>query len=1000
VVGYVDDEIENTKIEETSPLSSDYEDEMDGDLGRFKFVNNPAATSAREDSSITDDLNDYSSESDLDTDADEPTTSEVLDDSETVLTASTKPTALPVKGRRTKRQAVSREVIEQTPAQIEEQYNKVKGIIDADGWQHLSPAVFDKDYEWIPMTSLLNPDTHFHSKTGTFSTEFSFRRNARLELWIDPNKKVPKTLQEISLLGLGQQPRDTICFAHEKEWLKDPSHERFWQDVYNVVAWEEQFLDCSPDFIHRWMPSDPFINLTYPGKQITAPVERKKDYQKWVFSADCITTPFTVTVKEPVPKKPGPRPRIVLVENENGELVPQPPRTRRRGPNKPKEKVMETPPPLRVAELEHDAEARAAHEQKVREVQNAYKEQQRRTINPTPVERLTGLTGDAKLRTHGTRPTPYKLKTAKGAGNRRKEPERKPVEHDQFKMLFYALVIAAVMVDTPRHDVDWKIVEATYKQNRTPLDLENARKMWSFLNENLPDQVESLKAEFQEKFLTAYEEGKVPAMDNMDSYEWLKVVEWAMKNCKFPEMPLPRDIENFRDGWNIIEDSYRRFNREEWYKMGFPAYVKENKIVQYQYACPIHGSETTEPLDEDAARARSWVRSNCATPTEMYDADLAHEKLMNLGGETIDKTLTNLLERKILRPVKGAKVVPGRNFDFTSTSAHDFRRTLEFEEFMDAVAFKKALDAAFLNPDPAKRYLTIPPNAKDGTVMSLSMLVASKRVEIIPRLPPVNNKYGAPFPRLSVWGFIERDYRSRYLDRRLLEWPMDIIPTENYRFGNPLADSYAPGTSKWDTLPPPPLPDQNNPKAPIPIWVAIDGKTIIYAWWERVLNVVIQAILFQPGTNTYDIHLVSNRAIEIFEIELCISWLDSVGAVSCTRGGSGHYMVQENWWCVFGDRLRQEKDWFGEVVKRKPVPYGQGWRYALQTRDESWVGRRRGKKPKPLLEPGNVQMGMLARVPLGVDGLPYPTGVQQVQGDVVMGGMETAAAGGAGMAQG
>jgi transcription factor C subunit 3 len=64
----------------------------------------------------------------------------------------------------------------------------------------------------------------------------------------------------------------------------------------------------------------------------------------------------------------------------------------------------------------------------------------------------------------------------------------------------------------------------------------------------------------------------------------------------------------------------------------------------------------------------------------------------------------------------------------------------------------------------------------------------------------------------------------------------------------------------------------------------------------------------------------------MFEVQLVLDWLLSLGAVSKTVGGG--YQVTSGFWAAFGDRLHDtEDDWFGEHVKRHvKMHQKQHWR--------------------------------------------------------------------------
>jgi hypothetical protein len=161
-----------------------------------------------------------------------------------------------------------------------------------------------------------------------------------------------------------------------------------------------------------------------------------------------------------------------------------------------------------------------------------------------------------------------------------------------------------------------------------------------------------------------------------------------------------------------------------------------------------------------------------------------------------------------------------------------------------------------------------------------------------------------------------------------------VVPTANYQFGNPLQPVSVPLALKedstcenWPALPTPPLPGREDPDALLPIWSSIDGESVIWPWWHRILNLVVQPMMFQPGITATEISRhCPQHTTEMFEIELVLGWLEAVKAAQ--RLSHGGYDLLPGFWAVFGDKLiDEEEDDFGRHVKRPPnAKKAAGWR--------------------------------------------------------------------------
>jgi hypothetical protein len=368
-------------------------------------------------------------------------------------------------------------------------------------------------------------------------------------------------------------------------------------------------------------------------------------------------------------------------------------------------------------------------------------------------------------------------------------------------------------------------------------------------------------------------------------------------------------------------------DRTNWYNKKVADSVRTQLQLQTSFTVPLHQpTAQTSQSDDTKIKARSWIRANTATPQPVYDAHLAHEKLKLLGEDILTRVVGDFVQHEHLKMRKLKRQLPGRNYTFTKKFAKKYKRLFELEDFMVATTVKKEMDAAFANDDPEKRYYSISRCEEDGSTMAIMSLVGDGKVKLVPRLPPVDNEFGAPLPRLSKWGFCEGDYIHRAIDRSRLFWDIHVVPTSDYQFGNPLEPLPSPAAD-WPALPEPPLPGKLYNDALLPIWSSIDGKFVTWPWWYRILNLVLQPLFLQPGATAIDIQAhCPEHTIELFEVELVLGWLESVGAVS--KLAFGGYQVTSSFWAAFGDRLHDtEDDWFGEHVKRKTKTTSkQQWR--------------------------------------------------------------------------
>ncbi len=565
---------------------------------------------------------------------------------------------------------------------------------------------------------------------------------------------------------------------------------------------------------------------------------------------------------------------------------------------------------------------------------------------PTLLERLTGLTGDRNdpvyqppapkpqfKKTHQAWSERKKTRFNKQQRDRRYAESQDPV--DKFKKLCCTLVIASSMGGGDGQ-VEWSIVEKVYTTKG--FDLIKTKALWAWMRSNMAASIAETTAEFEARFLEAYEHGSVAAIENPLTYDWANLVRWALHSCLYPELSLPACREALQH-FVIDLSSFEALDRPKWHREQIADRVRTQLQLQYPFTVPLHLARPPRSVTSDTElKARSWIRANTATPQALYDSKTAHEKLVTLGDPVLTKVVGEYVDRQMLRMRKLKRMLPGRNYTFTARLAKKYGRTFELSDFMAAVKVKKEMDTAFMHEDPEMRIYSISRAEPDGAIMAVMSLLNAGQVKFVPKVPSVNNEFGAPLPRLSVWGFMEGDYVHRGIDRQRLFWDIHVIPTSTYIYGNPLRPSLrsslqeqTSGFKAWSALPSPLLPGKDDPNALLPIWSTMDGQRVIWPWWYRILNLVLQPLIFQPGATVEDIHANCDEyTTEIFEIQLALDWLVSVNAAKKTVGGG--YITMPGVWAAFGDTLHDmDDDWLDAHVRRRHKKHEKQenhWRYS------------------------------------------------------------------------
>jgi len=255
------------------------------------------------------------------------------------------------------------------------------------------------------------------------------------------------------------------------------------------------------------------------------------------------------------------------------------------------------------------------------------------------------------------------------------------------------------------------------------------------------------------------------------------------------------------------------------------------------------------------------------TGPDVYDGRQALIRLATVNDKVLDDALKELRKDKVLVAVKDRRLVPGRNFDISDPFLASIKRHMEELIYLQAVAFKRALDSCFKKGETAE----VSFHASDGDTMALMEMVVNGSIRIRPIKVP-GTKMG-----------VIKGYTTRRMDKRILEHPVTIEPTDTYVYGLPLP-SLTQAAKK--TLP--------APKGPVPIWYDIHDN-LIPLMWKKCLAAVLSAVMLRAGVSAEDMARVLKPVMATWEIREIAEALVDAGAMA--KIGEG-YVVQEWFWTV------------------------------------------------------------------------------------------------------
>lgn len=463
-------------------------------------------------------------------------------------------------------------------------------------------------------------------------------------------------------------------------------------------------------------------------------------------------------------------------------------------------------------------------------------------------------------------------------------------ENGEERLFTAVMVIRALTGGLDKH-IDWVLVAKVFEPTYTQMFVHSR---WSLTLQKYKLVLPKMESDFQNIFASAYEEGTVPAIDydNLGDYDWKWLVEWTMANVdtptqSLPELPVGRS--EFDGLYTLNKASSNEIN--EFYEVdSYSVLARRTKIVHRDpYVLPLcQARQGALPEDaEDFTTAKSWIRANIMTPESTYNSSVARAKLSAFPERTIEDALKQLLLDRVLAQENKGRLVPGRNYDISDFVISRLKKNLQSAHFHRAAAYKQQLDHDF----EQRGFANYSSNADDGDMIVIVNLQAHQRITIVPTDVPTNK-----------WGQTDGGYETRQMDKRRLNFSLELRPSPIYIYGNPLPP-----------LPAPPSQHLQDPMARIPLWYDIHGS-LVPVMWELALAAVLAVLAVRPGVGASELEKAMRPAMEVWELQQVLEWL--VHAKAAKQVGQGFSVEVEWWWLAMGTGEDSE-EWSSKDVRKR-----------------------------------------------------------------------------------
>lgn len=739
------------------------------------------------------------------------------------------------------------------------------------------PSISNGFLSWQAISTLMDPDQPFHAASGTFGTQFHVLRITRPPFWVSQTrglqaqemleKLVPESLEDLrKSFRLPGATRN-----HDRR--DDPDYSRFEATVDYVSRWEDSLVKKAPWRLSGFSVKQPhFINHTLTTEHRTARTEVRDPLVQWSGASGQLHS------------LRAPPPAVSDDESEAGEE--EPPR-KRRARGRPSQLSLNASRALAVAEP-------TGRPKRVTWV---------RPNSTTSRKRKRVLDGEA---TDGAVSEASAKRLKRANPNSGSALGVLPARLN--KKLILAVIVVRTLTGGLDQNIDWSLVMAALpgKPSNRFKRLSNP---WSFFKQNYGNEIDKMQEDFEERFLEAVENGELPLVNSDDpgSYDWLRLVEWADKAVETPsfdDLELPADRDTLEAEFVIQERPAPKVVRINMHTTK----ERERAVMEtsYQaYISPLSPAKSSvvaaEATPTELELAESWVIATVATPEAQYNEKAAQAELVRLdrGTNILQTAITALVDEKVILRGNKGRVVPGRNYALTGRFHQAFESitTPRIVTFHQARTFKFHLDNAFRNPAPEKRRIDVRYDVSDGEIMALTNLLTGGRVKLIPRLPPTDHAHKPKEPTISKWGWLEGNYKSMHMDREKLFFGLEIVPTAEYIFGNPLATSATANPSSGAVelaVPLPPMVRSYDGRPCIPLWFDIHGN-VNWEWWNKLLRVVLDSVAFRPGTSTQMLVNKFKGLVPHKDMERCVQWCLDAGVLK-RMGEDTEALTTGEWW--------------------------------------------------------------------------------------------------------
>jgi transcription factor C subunit 3 len=398
-----------------------------------------------------------------------------------------------------------------------------------------------------------------------------------------------------------------------------------------------------------------------------------------------------------------------------------------------------------------------------------------------------------------------------------------------------------------------------------------------------------LQQAMYDPFLQAYENGELPRVEfnDLQNTEWAALLDWADAKV----LPL-------FDGGALEQLPKERGELQAVLTTLLPSPEEVNSQdtlpnASNQLAAPVRQRgqnlvKVSSVLDQNYVLEKSWIRAVMITKDEVYDENVAANKLSSVLPEVLEKATQEMLDTKTIKWKKVDRQQPGRSYMISPYTISQFERwpRSHGSDFLsslvtartDFVGHFQQYDRLELSTDVTEAQLTV-----------LTNMVSQGQLMMSPLLPKRNDDFDAPGPKWSKWCPLKGAYDEEQAALPPLDIKVVYKKTPLFTSDNGLKVDIPVPTDV------PSFPGESGTR--IPFWFDINGNVMV-DMWSKVVESILHLLVNVPGCTAKSIERAHDSKLWEWEIDIVLEWMEAVGLAKQTGRGKDVHGSRKGGWRV------------------------------------------------------------------------------------------------------